>query len=142
MQPVTRPRPAGSKHGEEMDSKRGPTAKASPTAAKRAAKAIKQPSGEDTNAPSEEDRWRLTAIAAYYRAEARGFAPGGELDDWLAAERDIELEARSGASAPVSAATSAREPDQDVKPAGKSARKHTKPTPGAAPDARKQEDRS
>lgn len=26
--------------------------------------------------------------AAYYRAEARGFVPGRELDDWLAAEND------------------------------------------------------
>jgi hypothetical protein len=25
---------------------------------------------------------------AYYRAERRGFAPGGELDDWYAAEAD------------------------------------------------------
>jgi hypothetical protein len=32
----------------------------------------------------------LIARAAYTRAEQRGFAPGGELGDWLAAERDIE----------------------------------------------------
>lgn len=29
------------------------------------------------------------AVAAYYRAQARGFAPGREVDDWLAAEREI-----------------------------------------------------
>jgi hypothetical protein len=29
------------------------------------------------------------AIAAYYRAERRGFAPGGELEDWLDAEREV-----------------------------------------------------
>lgn len=29
------------------------------------------------------------AIAAYFRAEARGFAPGNEVEDWLAAEREI-----------------------------------------------------
>ena len=124
-----------------MVSKRVPTAKASPTAAKRDAKAIKQLAGKDSNA-SEEERWRLTAIAAYYRAEARGFAPGGELEDWLAAERDIELDPRAGASAPAPAATSAEVPEKGVKPAGKSARKRTKPTRGAAPDARKQGDRS
>jgi hypothetical protein len=28
------------------------------------------------------------AVAAYYLAEKRGFAPGGELEDWLDAERD------------------------------------------------------
>ncbi len=35
---------------------------------------------------------REAAIAreAYYRAERRGFAPGYELDDWLAAEAEID----------------------------------------------------
>lgn len=28
------------------------------------------------------------AVAAYYRAQARGFEPGYELDDWLAAEQE------------------------------------------------------
>jgi len=28
------------------------------------------------------------AVAAYYKAEARNFAPGKELDDWLAAENE------------------------------------------------------
>lgn len=30
------------------------------------------------------------AIAAYYRAERRGFAPGREIDDWLEAEREVD----------------------------------------------------
>lgn len=29
------------------------------------------------------------AERAYFKAERRGFAPGGELEDWLAAEREI-----------------------------------------------------
>ncbi len=29
------------------------------------------------------------ALAAYYRAERRGFAPGAELSDWLEAEREL-----------------------------------------------------
>lgn len=32
---------------------------------------------------------RAVATAAYYRAERRGFSPGGELEDWLEAEREI-----------------------------------------------------
>jgi hypothetical protein len=34
----------------------------------------------------------MIARAAYYRAEQRGFAPGEDLalEDWLAAERDVE----------------------------------------------------
>jgi len=35
------------------------------------------------------ERWHRTALAAFFRAEARGFAPGAELDDWLAAEREL-----------------------------------------------------
>ncbi len=30
------------------------------------------------------------ATAAYFKAEARGFAPGNEIDDWVAAEKDLE----------------------------------------------------
>jgi hypothetical protein len=40
------------------------------------------------------------AEAAYYRAERRGFAPGGEIEDWLAAE--AEVIARAGAGERVS----------------------------------------
>jgi hypothetical protein len=29
------------------------------------------------------------AEAAYYKAEARGFEPGHEIDDWLDAEREL-----------------------------------------------------
>ncbi|MBI3898869.1 MAG: DUF2934 domain-containing protein [Gammaproteobacteria bacterium] len=32
----------------------------------------------------------MIAEAAYYRAQAREFAPGGEIDDWLQAETDID----------------------------------------------------
>jgi hypothetical protein len=35
-------------------------------------------------------RRELIAQAAYYRAERRGFQPGNEADDWLAAEGEID----------------------------------------------------
>ena len=38
---------------------------------------------------SETDLQRWIAEAAYYRAESRGFEPGGETQDWLAAEAEI-----------------------------------------------------
>jgi hypothetical protein len=45
-----------------------------------------------------EDRFRMIAEAAYFRAEQRGFVPGSELEDWLAAEIEVEdLLAASGA---------------------------------------------
>jgi hypothetical protein len=37
--------------------------------------------------PSREER---IAISAYWRAAQRQFAPGNELDDWLAAEREVD----------------------------------------------------
>jgi hypothetical protein len=36
----------------------------------------------------------MIATAAYYCAERRGFAAGGELADWLAAEAEIIAAAR------------------------------------------------
>ena len=36
------------------------------------------------------DLGALTAERAYFKAERRGFAPGHELEDWLAAEREVE----------------------------------------------------
>ncbi|MEQ1601141.1 MAG: DUF2934 domain-containing protein [Methylophilaceae bacterium] len=35
---------------------------------------------------ADENSRQRVAVAAYYKAEARGFAPGYELEDWLAAE--------------------------------------------------------
>lgn len=36
-------------------------------------------------------RQTMIATAAYYRAQARGFEAGHELEDWVAAERDVDL---------------------------------------------------
>jgi hypothetical protein len=38
---------------------------------------------------SAQDAERLIQESAYYKAEARGFAPGGELQDWLEAESEV-----------------------------------------------------
>lgn len=37
-----------------------------------------------------EQRKAMIAEAAYYRAEHRGFVSGFELDDWLAAESEVD----------------------------------------------------
>jgi hypothetical protein len=39
---------------------------------------------------SQEDLQALIARAAYLRAEKRGFAPGHEEEDWLAAEAEVK----------------------------------------------------
>jgi len=40
------------------------------------------------DASADEFRQRIAEVA-YYRAQQRGFSPGYELDDWLAAEAQI-----------------------------------------------------
>ena len=37
-----------------------------------------------------EERWKIIAITAYHKAEKRGFAPGGELQDWDEAEKEVD----------------------------------------------------
>lgn len=46
---------------------------------------------DETRAVETHEREAMIAEAAYYRAEARGFEAGHELEDWLAAEREIDL---------------------------------------------------
>jgi hypothetical protein len=47
-------------------------------------------------------RHAMTAEAAYYLAERRGFKPGHELEDWVAAEGEIQrLWTRALEEAPV-----------------------------------------
>ncbi len=59
-----------------------------------ATKAMRRPTGAHPAQVSREERERLIAVAAYYRAELRGFEPGRALDDWLAAE--VEINRRLG----------------------------------------------
>jgi len=49
---------------------------------------------------SEDVRRGMIAEAAYLRAERRGFAPGGEREDWIAAEAEVDalLKARADAT--------------------------------------------
>lgn len=65
------------------------TVKASTTQRKSrtAASSITPQSDPPATAPGRLD---CIATAAYYRAEARGFEPGRELDDWLVAEAEFE----------------------------------------------------
>lgn len=67
-----------------------PTA-ASP-AARKPSRAAKRASDVRKGARPEVDvdiRRAMVAEAAYFRAEKRGFDRGGELDDWLEAEREV-----------------------------------------------------
>jgi hypothetical protein len=69
--------PRGAPAGAEV--KRGPIAEAM--------KKASRPADRDP-----ETRRLMIAEAAYYLAEKRAFAPGGELQDWLEAEATMELQ--------------------------------------------------
>lgn len=45
---------------------------------------------------SEDARRAMIEQAAYLRAERRGFSPGGEVEDWLAAEAEVDALLRAG----------------------------------------------
>ena len=45
---------------------------------------------------SPEERHRMIAELAYFRAERRGFHGGAEIEDWLAAEAEVDTKLLSG----------------------------------------------
>jgi hypothetical protein len=45
---------------------------------------------ENARAALPDDRMERIALNAYYRSLRRGFEPGGEVDDWLAAEAEVD----------------------------------------------------
>lgn len=63
---------------------RAPAKSAAPRARKTAKKTT------SPVAVSEDVRRAMIAEAAYLRAERRGFSPGGEAEDWLAAEAEVD----------------------------------------------------
>ena len=58
-----------------------------------ALKSVKKPQKQavqEAQAPAPEDIRLKIAETAYYRAQQRGFSPGYELEDWLAAEAEVK----------------------------------------------------
>ncbi len=45
---------------------------------------------------SAEERERMIAMEAYYRAERRGFVLGHDMEDWCEAEAEIDRQLRRG----------------------------------------------
>jgi hypothetical protein len=79
----------------------------------------------DALAIAQPDFGALIAERAYFRAEKRGFVPGHELEDWLAAEREIAMleqtvspkatSVRAAASTPSTKTASRRKTGSTVK---------------------------
>ena len=80
---------------DETKSRPRPRKTAAKTAAKTAVKkvapaktaAARRPPKSAPSVPP--DRESMVRMAAYLRAERRGFAPGYEIEDWLAAEAEV-----------------------------------------------------
>ena len=74
-----------------MPREKGPTTQ---TPRKRAPRKKVAPAGAGTPTFGQfvgpEQRAALIAEAAFFRAEKRGFAPGHEVEDWLAAESEVD----------------------------------------------------
>jgi hypothetical protein len=77
-----------------------PTATPARKRAPRKALAIVKVEPTFTQFVGPEQRAALIAEAAYYRAERRGFEPGHETEDWIAAEAEVDANLLQGASVP------------------------------------------
>jgi Protein of unknown function (DUF2934) len=79
---------------------------ATPTVRKRAPRKPVAATGERkptlTRFVGPEQRAALIAEAAFFRAEKRGFSPGHETEDWLAAESEVDAKLMSAKSGPRS----------------------------------------
>jgi len=81
-----------------MEDKKTPARRARQPAAKRPAPTRPKAAAPKKTAPKpaagtvtagDADRQAMVAMAAYFRAQKRGFAPGYEVEDWVAAEAEI-----------------------------------------------------
>lgn len=95
---VTRKTAVSAKKAPAKKVTRKATAKPKQTTAKKVTKKstiTTKPHTASINITSEE-RWKMIAVAAYHKAENRGFAPGSELQDWAEAEQEVDELLMSG----------------------------------------------
>lgn len=79
---MSRPRLSVRKPAAELQERKAP-----PVSAVTDPAARPTPTDAVADAASQTSRHEEIACTAYYMAEARGFEPGHELEDWLAAEQ-------------------------------------------------------
>ncbi|HSO07348.1 MAG TPA: DUF2934 domain-containing protein [Pelomicrobium sp.] len=81
-----------------MPTRRKTSAETPAAPARKSAAPPRKPAAPKRRSVTPEERYRLIQEAAYYRAEQRGFAAGHEVEDWIAAE--AEVDARVSVPAP------------------------------------------
>jgi hypothetical protein len=85
-----------------MPRAKNPETPAAPARRAPRKRAAAEPAERTTGYPSFVDpqqRAGLIAQAAYFRAQKRGFAPGHEMEDWLAAEAEVDADLLKGTAA-------------------------------------------
>ena len=79
---------------KKVVSKKAIKAKTTPAkkVAKKTTKKTTKTSGTDASLLkiSPEERWKMIAVAAYHKAEKRGFTAGGDMQDWDEAEKEVD----------------------------------------------------
>lgn len=66
------------------------------TAKRKRVAAGSPPASAEVTRITASDRHAMIATAAYYRAERRHFAPGFEVEDWVAAEAEVDASLTRG----------------------------------------------
>ncbi len=95
---TTKKVPAESKTSAKTTATATATAKKSTTTKKTSEAATAKPGSarkspaKKTPTVSPEHRYHMIATAAYFLAERRGFAGGYEMQDWIAAEAEIDAQ--------------------------------------------------
>jgi len=93
-------RTTGSARTAEATPSGPPAEKAAPRRRSAAPKAAGEPGASKGITVSEDARRAMIEQAAYLRAERRGFTAGGEVEDWLAAEAEVDALLKAGHSGP------------------------------------------
>ena len=70
------------------NARKASTKKVAKKVTKKATKTSRTDTSSINIAP--EERWKMIAVAAYHKAEKRGFAAGGDMQDWDEAEKEVD----------------------------------------------------
>lgn len=89
---TTNPRPRKAATSKASAARKTPAKAAAPRKSAVGTARSKARVSDSATILTTEDRLRMVRTAAYFRAERRGFAPGHEAEDWLAAEAEVEAQ--------------------------------------------------
>ena len=89
---TTTPRPRKAAAKKAPATKKAPAKAAAPRKSATGTARRKPRVSDSATILTADERLQMIRTAAYFRAERRGFAPGHEAEDWLAAEAEVEAQ--------------------------------------------------